>query len=92
MDNKKVLLGFLGGLAVGAIAGILLAPDKGSNTRKAIMDMAGDVTDAVENSIHDALDRVKEKYADAVKEGEQLAEKAVAAMNEMKGEASSKLS
>lgn len=92
MDNKKVLLGFLGGLAIGAIAGILLAPDKGSNTRKAIVDMAGDVTDAVENSIHDALDRVREKYADAVKEGEELAEKAVAAMNEMKSEASGKLS
>jgi gas vesicle protein len=92
MDNKKVLLGFLGGLAVGAIAGILLAPDKGSNTRKAIVDMAGDVTDAVENSIHDALDKVKEKYVDAVKEGEKLADKAVATMNEVKADVSGRLS
>lgn len=92
MDNKKILLGFLGGLAVGAIAGILLAPDKGSNTRKAIVDMAGDVTDAVEKSIHDALDKVKEKYVDAVKEGEKLADKAVSTMNEVKADVSGRLS
>lgn len=34
MKNSNVLLGILGGVAAGAIAGILLAPDKGSKTRK----------------------------------------------------------
>ena len=34
MANTKTLLGFLAGAAVGALAGILLAPDKGSETSK----------------------------------------------------------
>jgi gas vesicle protein len=33
MKDNKVLLGFLGGVAAGALLGILYAPDKGSKTR-----------------------------------------------------------
>lgn len=36
MNSSKVLLGVLGGVAAGAIAGILFAPAKGSKTRKKI--------------------------------------------------------
>lgn len=91
MDNTKVLLGFLGGLAVGAIAGILLAPEKGSETRKRISSMASDVTDAVEDSIHEALDRVKDKYASVVKEGEEMADKAMSGLNKAKDDLSAKM-
>ena len=38
MNTGKVVLGTLAGLAFGAIAGILLAPEKGSTTRKQISD------------------------------------------------------
>lgn len=31
-------MAFLGGIALGAIAGILLAPDKGTETRKKLME------------------------------------------------------
>lgn len=69
-------MAFLGGLAVGAMAGLLLAPETGSNTRKAIRKMAADLGDAVEDTLHDALDKVKDKYADVVEEGGHLAEQA----------------
>jgi gas vesicle protein len=92
MDNSKVLLGFLGGLAVGAIAGILLAPDKGSETRKRISNMASDVSDAVEDGIHQALDKVKDKYAQAVQQGEELADSALSKMTAAKNDLSGKLS
>ena len=36
MDKGKVLLGVAAGLAAGAALGLLLATDKGSNTRKKI--------------------------------------------------------
>ena len=36
--SSKILVGFLAGAAVGALAGILFAPDKGSNTRQKIAD------------------------------------------------------
>ena len=38
MNSSKVLLGVLGGVAAGAIAGILFAPAKGSKTRKRIVN------------------------------------------------------
>lgn len=34
MNSSKIALGVLSGIAAGAIAGIFLAPDKGSKTRK----------------------------------------------------------
>lgn len=36
MKASNVVLGVLGGLAAGAILGVLFAPDKGENTRKKI--------------------------------------------------------
>ncbi|RYF85749.1 MAG: YtxH domain-containing protein, partial [Chitinophagaceae bacterium] len=34
MSTSKTLLGLAAGAAIGAVAGLLLAPDKGSETRK----------------------------------------------------------
>lgn len=52
----KVLSGFLAGATVGAIAGVLLAPDKGSNTRKKIQDeskrLSGEIAESVSQTIH----------------------------------------
>lgn len=45
--SSKILVGFLAGAAVGALAGILFAPDKGSNTRRKIADKSGDIKDSV---------------------------------------------
>jgi gas vesicle protein len=92
MNGSKVILAFIGGIAVGAIAGILLAPDKGSNTRKAISDMAEDLTDAVGDSLHNALDKVKEKYAGVVEEGEKFVERAAEKVSEVKNDVSTRFS
>lgn len=43
----------LAGVAVGATLGILLAPDKGEETRKKIKKTAGDCVDKVKEKISD---------------------------------------
>jgi Gas vesicle protein len=42
--NTKVILGILGAVAAGAIIGLLLAPEKGTETRKKISTKANDWT------------------------------------------------
>jgi len=40
--TTKMSLGVLGGICAGFCMGLLMAPDKGSNSRKKIADSAGD--------------------------------------------------
>jgi gas vesicle protein len=59
--SSKILVGFLAGAAVGALAGILFAPDKGSNTRRKIADKSGDIKDSVKNSYNYSVDGVNKR-------------------------------
>jgi gas vesicle protein len=63
--NGKIILGVLGAAAAGAVIGLLLAPDKGSDLRKKISkaadDFAGNVTDMIltnKEKFYNAKDRV----------------------------------
>jgi len=59
MANTKTILGFIAGASIGAIAGILFAPDSGASTRKKIADKAGDIKDAVKENVNDLLDKLQ---------------------------------
>ncbi len=69
MKNSNVLLGILGGVAAGAITGVLLAPDKGSMTRKKIKRKASTIKSDLQTEFDEFLEKMEGKY-------EQLAEKA----------------
>lgn len=86
--DSKVLLGLLAGAAIGAIAGILFAPDKGSETRSKIKKGAGDVGDNLKHSFNDFVDTVKDKYRKAKNEAEDLAETGAAKFNQVKNSVS----
>lgn len=45
--RNKVLLGIVGAAAAGVIVGLLIAPEKGKDTRKKIKRTAGDWADTV---------------------------------------------
>ena len=60
MKNQN-LFSFLGGLTVGAIAALLLAPDSGKNTRHKI----GDKIQHGEKKIKDAKNLVEQKIQNA---------------------------
>jgi len=57
----KVLLGIVGGVAAGLCIGLLVAPDKGSKTRKKIASMADDWTGKWKNLFHDGQQRPAKK-------------------------------
>lgn len=56
MSTSKVLLGVVVGLAAGAMAGILMAPEKGSETRKKISNKGQGYVDDLKGRFNDFLD------------------------------------
>lgn len=59
-DTGKVLTALAAGFAVGAITGILFAPDKGSETRHKIAEKGREFSDAVRDKVHAGKEKVTE--------------------------------
>ncbi|MCU0350231.1 MAG: YtxH domain-containing protein [Flavobacterium sp.] len=76
MKNGNVILGILGGVAVGAIAGVLFAPDKGSKTRKKIKNKITDKKDDLKAEFEDFLSKIEDKYLEASEKTKEVVEKA----------------
>jgi gas vesicle protein len=60
--SKKLLLGFIAGAAAGTVLGILLAPDKGSNTRNKLKKTMDGVLNKAKQSLKSLEE--EENYAD----------------------------
>ena len=92
MSSSKIVVGFLAGAAAGALAGILFAPDKGSNTRKKISNKTGDITDSVKNSFNDFIDGAKQMYSGAKEDAEEFGHKAKAKLDGARNDVKNALS
>jgi gas vesicle protein len=57
----------LAGFALGFVAGMLLAPDKGSETRKKIAQKGKDL----KNKFNDFVDTIQDKYGEVAEEVEE---------------------
>lgn len=64
MKTNNVLLGVVGGLAAGAILGVLFAPDKGTNTRKKIAKKSSKLKDNAMESFGNLVTSMENKYAE----------------------------
>ncbi|MGF7217551.1 gas vesicle protein [Spirosoma lacussanchae] len=62
----KSLPGILIGLAVGAVVGILLAPESGKTTRRKISTESDSFFKDLQDQLQSGLDSIKEQYNDYV--------------------------
>jgi gas vesicle protein len=63
MSSGKIVLGILAGIAAGALLGILFAPDKGSETRRKIVEKGKDLKDSVKEKYNEFAQSIDEKFA-----------------------------
>jgi gas vesicle protein len=75
MSSGKVLLGVLAGVAVGALLGVLFAPDKGWNTRKRISKKGEDLADDLREKFDEFLDSISVKANEVTDEDADFSEK-----------------
>lgn len=92
MKSGKLLLGLVSGAAAGAVLGLLYAPKKGKDTRKAITDRSdsyikdankglNDFTDSLNHKVEALKSKTKATFADS--KSEEKINKAKAEMHNM---------
>ncbi|MFN0047520.1 MAG: YtxH domain-containing protein [Cytophagales bacterium] len=72
MKTGNVVLGILAGFSAGALAGILLAPDKGSNTRRKIVEKGEGLSNDAKEKFDAFLESITDKYETAMNEVENM--------------------
>ena len=72
MSSGKVLLGFLAGMASGALMGILFAPEKGSVTRSKISKKSKESVEGLKEKFNDFVDNIAEHFESSKSEAKDL--------------------
>ena len=75
MSSQNTVLGVLAGVALGAVAGILLAPEKGDKTRKKIVEKAKDTKADITDNLDVTLEELSKKYDELKLASETLVKK-----------------
>jgi gas vesicle protein len=69
-SSAAVLLAFLSGAALGAVAALLLAPQSGRESREQLRGYAR----RAEESLHDLADQAGERFEEALDQGKEFVE------------------
>lgn len=85
--TTKFLCGFLIGGAVGAIAGILLAPKSGEETRKMLKDSTMDALKKADATVKEIQAKADDVVTDLQKKGDEIKEKLQNLISQQKEEA-----
>ena len=75
MSSKKILVGVVSGVAIGALLGMLFAPKKGSETREKINKLAGEFGNLAKEKFNELLDGIIEKVEGTKDEVSELTQK-----------------
>ncbi len=84
MSATKFLAGFIVGGAIGAIAGILLAPKSGEETRKLIADTTKDVMNRADATVKEIQSKADDVVSDMQKKGDEIRDKLQNLLNQQK--------
>lgn len=85
MRTGKILFGVLAGVAVGATLGILFAPDKGSSTRKKIIEKGDDFVEGMEDKFNEFTDGIEKKVDNIKRKVARIAENEKDNLSTLKG-------
>ena len=86
MESGKVVLGVLAGVAIGAVLGILFAPEKGSVTRNKILDKGEGYAEDLSKKLDDFLETISKNYASAFHAAEEVSANGKVKLDELKKE------
>ena len=86
MSVTRFFTGVAIGAAIGAIAGVLLAPQSGEETRESIGNMAKGVAKKTDKTVKDIQDRADSIVSDLQEKGDEIIEKIQDLINKQKEE------
>ena len=66
MKTSKVLLGVIAGAGIGALLGMLYAPEKGSKMRRNLNNKKDDIADSLKDKFEEFVDVYTKKYEKAI--------------------------
>jgi gas vesicle protein len=76
MDSlTKVVVGFIVGISVGTLLGVLYAPQRGDVTRRKIVRAGTDLTDDLKDKFSDSVDELKDVYKASKKDAKNWVKK-----------------
>ena len=84
MSAGKFFAGFIVGGAIGAIAGILLAPKSGEETRALLADGAKDAMRRADETVKQIQSKADDVVSDMQRKGEEIKEKLQDLINKQK--------
>jgi gas vesicle protein len=83
MSSTKFILGALVGAVVGVQIGILIAPDKGENTRKKLSQKSGEYLDEATGKLNQFFEGLTQKISEVSGEVEKLSKNAKSEVNKI---------
>lgn len=86
MSVGKFLAGFIVGGSIGAVAGILLAPQSGEETRELLSDTSKDVVKKTDKTVREIQEKADTVVSDMQRKSDEIMDKIQTLINKQKNE------
>lgn len=86
MSKTNILVSVIIGSFIGALLGVLYAPEKGEKTRKQIAQKSDEYSDLVKSEFDDFVKSMRKKYESALDDTEEIINKGKTKAEELRNE------